>query len=144
MPALHFNDGSVWKSSTPWFNDGGVWKKPATLWFNDGGTWKPVWQQVTVTFNQPTGANYAEGIAAAYWSVTASQPVVWTYTKSGVVNASQASGYTGSSISFDITEGIGGASRSGTVNLTATLGGVTVGTFNITLNATGSGGGGGV
>jgi hypothetical protein len=89
----------------------------------------------SVTFNKETGAQEVSNPTYASWSITASQDVVWTYTKSSAVGASRVSGTSGTNVSFDLGLGAGGASRTGFVNLQAFLGGVSVGSWSIQLGA---------
>lgn len=99
MPDLRVNDAGTWKAATPWVNDAGTWKKPQSVWVNDAGTWKQVW--VAVTFDRPDGYSaFGTSAAAGSLSITASQPVVWTYTKSGQGNVNIASGATATTITF--------------------------------------------
>jgi hypothetical protein len=94
-----------------------------------------------LTFTPPPGSLYNKGGAnsAGAQTVTASQAVTWTYTKSLNITTNTASGTTTTSITFSTTS----ANTSGTVSLTATVNGQSY-LWDITLDGGNVAGGGGV
>lgn len=136
---LHVNDGGVWKSSTPYVKDGGVWKAVQQLYVRDAGTWKLVFQSGP-TFNPVPGTYLDEGTPTASVTVSASEAVTWTYTKGPAIVASHASGTFRTNITFTLTASL--IDKDQTVNLTATLNGITY-NWTLELLAHGSGEGGG-
>ena len=98
---LHVNDGGSWKDATPYVNDGGTWKAVQEVWVNDGGTWKRAYS--ALSFNPVPGTYNPTGQFNVEFTIIASKPVVWTYTKSGPAQGNYAdipSGTTASSISI--------------------------------------------
>lgn len=91
-----------------------------------------------VAFSPTPGDYSASGSGSAGFTVDASVPVVWTFTKDATVTASVASGATGTEITFTITAT--GVEKTGNVTLTATLNGSTF-EWTISLDATGRIGG---
>lgn len=93
-----------------------------------------------ITFNQAPGTHSANGRPGATFSITASQPCVWTYSKDNArITASPTSG--GSSTTFACSLTATGTSpnfvtQQGTVTLTATYNGQS---FNWTILLTGQG-----
>lgn len=101
---LHVNDGGTWKSGTPYANDAGTWKAVKEGWVNDAGTWKQFYASVTYT---PADGSYGVDttVNAGFYTISASAPVVWTWSKVGQGTATVANGGTASQITFNVNAG---------------------------------------
>lgn len=74
-----------------------------------------------LTFTPGPGSYFKQGPfnSPGSMGVSANQAVVWTYTKDGTINASQASGISSTGINFSTTD----KTTQGNISLTATYGG---------------------
>jgi hypothetical protein len=97
----------------------------------------------SVTFSLAAGTYFV----GQYVDITASQAVVWTYTRTGTTGRNFSSPASGGSSTIFVSEQYNtntGLSTSCTVDLTASLDGTTLRTWSITLTSPGSGDGGGI
>lgn len=133
---LSVKDAGVWKTVTqPYVKDAGVWKAIQQVYVKDVGVWKLVYQSGP-SFTPAPGTYSAEDTGSAYFTVTASEAVTWTYAKSVTVVASHPNGSVTTAITFSVSAGV--TDKSGTIDLTATKDGVTY-NWTIDLTAYGTG-----
>jgi len=90
-----------------------------------------------VTFDQPEGYLYAQGMNSAGLTITCNRDAVWTYTSSGVISISPATGGTSKTFSASVTVSRS-QERTSTASVTATAFGVSR-TWQLEIYAYGSG-----
>lgn len=135
MPAF-VRQGGQWKEGEIWVRQGGLWKR-GELSIREGGTWKI--GAASLTYTPPPGTyNYSEQYAVTA-ALSASEPVVWSFTLPPNVTASISSGTSAAAVTFTLPAeppvnlGDPFVTRTRTVNVTATANSQS---SNFTLNLT--------
>lgn len=138
MP-LSVRQGGTWKEAQVWVRQGGTWKQ-ADVHVREGGTWKLA--SASVTYTPVPGTYSASDIYTVSYTLTASVPVVWTFSLPPNVTATITSGTSATSVTFTlpaqppVNVGESYVTRTRTVNVTATASGQ-ASTFNLNLTALG-------
>lgn len=145
MTGFKVYTGSAFTNITPNVSKtAGSFAQPTSLQVYTGTSWITVWNNVT--FTNPPGTYNKNGTSQTGFTTVCNQTATWTYSISGdtaFLSRSPASGGSGTTASFQLTDdGGGGATSASVTNLKATVSGVIYGTWTINMSCSGGGGGG--